>query len=56
MYILIVYDFLSEKKVLITLMVILCKNVCKNVTLRGHVPFYVQNILQLPLTLIAHLK
>ena len=50
----IICDFFSEKNVLILLMVILYKNVCKNVTLRGHVPFYVKDILQLPLTFNAH--
>ena len=35
-------------------MVILYKYLCKSVTLRGHVFFFVQIILQLGLTFIAH--
>ena len=55
-YILIICDFFSGNKVFILLMVSLYKTLCKNVTLREHVLFFVQIILQLALTFIAHLK
>ena len=45
-----------KKKVFILLIVILSKDLCKNVTLRGHVFFIVQILLQLALTFIALLK
>ena len=37
-------------------MLILYKKLCKNVTLRGHIFFFVQIILQLAVTFIPHLK
>ena len=52
-YILIICHFFSQNKFFMLLMVILYKNLCGNVTLRGHVFFIVQIILQLALTFIA---
>ena len=50
---LIICHFFSQNKVFILLMVVLYKNLCKNLTLRGHIFVFVQIILQLSLTFTA---
>ena len=48
--------FLSKNKLLVLPVVILYKKVCKDVIFRGQIVVFLQNILQLSLRFIAHLK
>ena len=54
--ILLVLSFLCKNKLVLLLVVILYKNLCKNVILRGKIFVFLQVIVQLSLRFILHLK
>ena len=53
---LIICDVFSQDKVFMLPMVVLYKNLCKNLILQGHIFVFVKIILQLALTFIANLR